>query len=459
MRFAQRTDWNLAPNAFTRALDAARAARKPLLDLTASNPTTVGLKYDGPRILRALAAPASLTYSPQPLGLRADREAVQQYYAQLPQPAQISAEQVLLTASTSEAYSFIFRLLCAPGDEVLAPRPSYPLFDFLAGIHDVALKPYPLVYHDAWQLDFHSLERAITPRTRAIIVVHPNNPTGHFVSQPELAQLNALCSERGLALIADEVFLDYALESPAPFTFAAGSPGHSAALTFTMSGLSKVAGLPQMKLSWLVAAGPEALRAQAMSRLEVIADTYLSMSAPVQHAAAELLATRTDFQSQLRARLQANLAELDRQLAAGPHSARHPASAARTHPSHHDQPPTMNHELSRRSHHDQPPTMNHELSRPSHHDEPPTMNHEPVYTSCSRLHAQAGWYAVLRVPVTRSDEELAIALLTERSVIVHPGHFYDFESDGYLVVSLITPESDFREGMARVLSAMDDPNR
>ncbi|HTS12202.1 MAG TPA: pyridoxal phosphate-dependent aminotransferase [Candidatus Limnocylindrales bacterium] len=381
--FASRTNWNLSSNRLAQALARHRAAGKPLLDLTTSNPTACGFRYDGDAILAALSNPASLAYTPDPKGLEPARRAVAAYYAE--RDAAVDPARLILTTSTSEAYSFVFRLLCNPGDEILVPSPSYPLFDFLAGLQDVSLVRYPLVYDHGWQIDFDALSRAVSPRTRAIIVVHPNNPTGHFCSASDAAKLNDLCSRRHLALIADEVFLDFSLLEPRPRTFAA----NDSALTFTLSGISKISGLPQMKLAWLAVSGPSAARDAALARLEVIADTYLSMNAPIQHAASALIDQRRAFLPQLMDRVRRNIAALDRLLAS--------------------------------------------------------------QTLCCRLEIQGGWYAVLRVPATRSDEDLAISLLASRNVYLHPGHFYDFPSDGYLVVSLITPESDFAQGIDSLL--------
>jgi alanine-synthesizing transaminase len=382
--FADRTNWNLKPNSLSEALARHRAAGKPLLDLTASNPTDCGFACDSRAILEALANPASLKYDPDPRGLLSARQAVAAYYAA--RRAEVAAGSIILTTSTSEAYSFVFRALCNPGDEMLIPEPSYPLFAFLADIQDVKLVRYPLDYDYGWQINFHALQQAITVRTRGVIVVHPNNPTGHFTKPHELEKLNEICSSRNLAIIADEVFLDFALqESQSPFTFAQ----NDAALTFAMSGLSKISGLPQIKASWLIASGPEQLKQQALARLEIIADTYLSMNAPVQWAIPALLEQRRPFQTQLLARVRENLAELDRQLA--------------------------------------------------------------TQKSCARLAVEAGWYAVLRVPATRTDEDLAIELLTRKNVYVHPGHFYDFPSDGFLIVSLITREDEFAKGVKLLL--------
>ena len=417
--FSERTNWRLAQNRFTQAVEETRAAGKRILDLTASNPTRVGLEYESGKILEALGSAQALDYDPQAKGLHEAREAVAEYYRAEHGIHALDAEQIVLTTSTSEGYSFVFRLLCNAGDELLVPKPSYPLFEFLADLQDVKLVPYPLIYDHGWQMDFHSLEQAVSARTRGVVVVHPNNPTGSYVKAGEIAELNAFCRSRGLGLIVDEVFLDYRLDAREGNTRSLHAPmhrrspmhglgrddnaqvdsvgsfaGNSEVLTFTLSGLSKISALPQMKVAWVATSGPAPDVAEAMGRLEVIADTYLSMNAPLQWAVPELLGQRKNIQKQLRARVRNNLSELDRQLA--------------------------------------------------------------VQQTCQRLAVEGGWYAVLRVPVTRSDEELAIALVRETGVVVHPGHFYDFPKDGYLVVSLITPTDLFREGISRILSALND---
>jgi alanine-synthesizing transaminase len=404
--FSRRTAWKLTPNPLTIALDAYRRSGGELLDLTASNPTTVGLHYDPQTILEALASPGALTYRPEPKGLLPARAAVAEYYRKSceAEACQVDPENIVLTVSTSEAYSYIFRLLCDPGDEVLVPTPSYPLFEFLAGLQDVQLVPYPLVYDHGWHIDFYSLEKALAPHSRAIILVHPNNPTGSCIKWEERQRLNRICKERGLALVVDEVFLDYVIgeggdscivgrdsipnpaRAPRNTTFACNRE----ALTFTLSGISKICGLPQMKLAWIVTSGPEEVTKDALSRLEVIADTFLSQNAPIQLAAPALLQQRHSIREQLLARIHLNLAELDRQLAS------------------------------------------HRL--------------------CSRLEVEAGWYVILRVPAIRSDEQLGIELLQKCGVLVQPGYFYDFHGDGYIVLSLITPVSEFQEGIRRTLA-------
>src|SRR5258708_7850156 len=306
--FSNRTQWNLNNNRLTEALARHRASGRKLFDLSASNPTECGLNYDRQAIMRALCSPAALGYQPDPLGLKTARAEVRDYYAE--RGEHIALEDLVLTTSTSEAYSFVFRLLCNPGDEVLVPTPSYPLFDFLAEINDVKLTRYPLLYDHGWQIDQHALEQAITPRTRGIIVVHPNNPTGHFSKPSEMARLNQLCAAHGMAIIADEVFLDFNWNDARPASFVA----NTGALTFTMSGISKVSGLPQMKLAWLVVSGAEAEKREALARLEMIADTYLSMNAPIQLAAPTLLKLRQGFHKQLMTRIRWHLAGLGSQL-------------------------------------------------------------------------------------------------------------------------------------------------
>jgi aspartate/methionine/tyrosine aminotransferase len=354
--------------------------------LTVSNPTECGFEYDRSTILKALSNPAALSYEPNPRGLESARRAVAGYYAD--RGEDVSTEDIFLTASTSEGYSYVFRMLCDPGDEVLIPSPSYPLFEFLADIQDVSLVRYPLLYDHGWQIDFHALEQAISPLTRGVIVVHPNNPTGNFVKSGEMGKLNAICSARGMAIVADEVFLDFALVEKRPASFAA----NRSAPTFALSGLSKICGLPQMKAAWLIVSGPQEWKSDALARLEVIADTYLSVNTSVQLAIPTFLKQRNAFQQQVLSRVRRNLAELDRQLAA--------------------------------------------------------------QKVCSRLTVEGGWCAVLRVPATRSDEDLAIELLTAKGVYLHPGHFYDFPSDGFLVVSLITAGADFAQGMAHALTLL-----
>ncbi|HKR97287.1 MAG TPA: pyridoxal phosphate-dependent aminotransferase, partial [Candidatus Angelobacter sp.] len=307
--FASRTNWDLKTNCLADALVRHRSSGRKLLDLAASNPTECGFHYDAPAVVRALCNPSALQYHPEPRGLLSARKAVCEYYAA--RKDQVTSDSLFLTVSTSEAYSFVFRLLCNLGDELLIPTPSYPLFDFLADVNDVKLTRYPLFYDHGWHIDLHALEQAITPKTRGVIVVHPNNPTGHYTKSVEIARLNQICSANKMAVIADEVFLDFTLTGAAQPSFIANQD----ALTFTLSGISKISGLPQMKLAWLAVSGPGNLKKEALARLELIADTYLSMNAPIQLAAPVLLQQRINFQRQLMARVKTNLSELDSQLA------------------------------------------------------------------------------------------------------------------------------------------------
>jgi aspartate/methionine/tyrosine aminotransferase len=380
MRFSQRTNWNMEENELARAHRRRVAAGLPIADLTASNPTRCDFVYNT-GLLAALSDARALDYDPQPRGLLSAREAVCAYYAG--HGVALTPEQIFLTTSTSEAYSFLFRLLCDPGNEILAAQPGYPLFDFLAVLDDVKLKAAPLVYDHGWQIDSEGFRRAITPETRAIVLVHPNNPTGHFTKPWEAEELARLCREFDLALIVDEVFLDYSFGG-AGKSFAAGLEGVA---VFVVSGLSKIAGLPQMKAAWIVVArtesSPEAC--VALDRLEVIADTFLSMNAPVQCALPAWLEGREAIQRQIQSRVAANLDELDRQLVQLP--------------------------------------------------------------EVSRLEVEGGWYAVLRIPALAPDEQTVLALL-ERGVWVHPGYFFGMAESGWLVVSLLGPEQEFSAGVA-----------
>ena len=377
MRFSQRTGWNTEESDLARAHRLRLQAGLPIADLTASNPTRCGFEYP-PELLQPLTDPAALLYDPQPLGALAARQAVAGYYSALGAP--VDPARILLATSTSEAYSFLFRLLCDPGAEILVPQPGYPLFDFLARLDHVRIRPVPLLYDHAWQLDPEALRRAVTSQTRAIVLVHPNNPTGHFTKPWEARELARLCREFDLALIVDEVFLDYGIAVTGT-TFAAGLEDIP---VFVVSGLSKIAALPQMKAAWIVTAAPAAAQAQIAARLEVIADTFLSLNAPVQSALPAWLAGRSHIQTQIRRRVADNLALLDRLLA--------PLPAVR------------------------------------------------------RLEIEAGWYAVLRIPALAPDEQTVLALL-DRGLWLHPGYFFAMPESGWLVLSLLPPQPEFTRGV------------
>ncbi len=381
--FSSRLPAMLAPNAVSRAAATLRASGTPFFDLTETNPTAVGLSYS-PAILAALADPNGLTYAPDPRGLREAREAVAASYAS--DKTIISPDRIVLTASTSEAYALLFKLLCDAGEAVLVPRPSYPLFDLLTGLENVHARPYALDYHGVWSIDRPDLESAMSRDARAVLVVSPNNPTGSFLRRDDREWLVSLSRDRGVAIVADEVFAQYPL---APRPDASSLIDEQRTLTFVLGGLSKSAGLPQLKLGWIVVGGPDALAAAAIERLELIADTYLSVSTPVQVAAARLIASGREIRAAIAARVRGNLETL--------------RAAVRAHPS--------------------------------------VTLREP----------EGGWSAVLEVPATRSDEALAVTLIEDAHVIVHPGYFFDFARGAFLVVSLLPEPDQFRGAIERLL--------
>ena len=367
-----------------RALRAARAASRELLDLTASNPTVAGFIYPD-ALLHPLESPSGLVYDPSPLGHDVARAAVAREYDR--RGAGIPAHRIVLTASTSEAYSILFKLLCEPsGDDVLTPAPSYPLFEHLTRLDGVSPVSYPLVYHGRWSVDVDELAAAWTPRTRAVLAVSPNNPTGSCLSSREAAAIVDLCAARGAALIIDEVFADYPLEGSQ--VEIAPAPGASC-LTFRLGGLSKSAGLPQVKLGWIAVDGPEDQVADALDRLEFIGDAYLSVSTPVQLAAPRLIDEGAAIRRQILERVRGNYARLRRACTA--------------------------------------------------------------YPAIAVLPADAGWSAVVRVPAAAGEDELVVDLVERDGVIVHPGFFFDFPSEAFLVLSLLPLPATFDEGVARVL--------
>jgi hypothetical protein len=397
--FSSRVPGGLEPNRLTQALGRARGAGRRLIDLTVSNPTRVGLHYP-PDGLEALARPAAHLYEPDPRGLEPARAAVSDEYAR--RGISVAKDRIVLTASTSEAYSVLFKLLCAPdGDAVLVPAPSYPLFDHLTRLDGVDPRAYRLEYHGRWTLDESSVDDAWTEEVRALLAVSPNNPTGSVLSDAELEWLSARCADRDAALIVDEVFADYALlppeggsrehppERPVPSSF---SRKASPSLAFRLGGLSKSAGLPQVKLGWIAVDGPAPLVDAALDRLELICDTYLSVSTPVQVAAPELISRGAGVRAQILERVRGNYDRLRATAAAVP--------------------------------------------------------------SIEVLRADAGWSAVIRVPSTRSEEDVALDLLEHSGVIVHPGFFFDFPREAFLVVSLLPEPESFVEGLRRVVEGV-----
>jgi aspartate/methionine/tyrosine aminotransferase len=388
--FSRRFKWDLEPTCFARLIEEKKRAGARVLDLTESNPTRAGLDYPAEEILGALAQAPAILYEPAPRGLQVAREAVAGYYAE--RGFDVDPERIHLTASTSEAYSFLFKLLAGQGESVLTPQPSYPLFEFLAALEGVELRPYELhyVHTSGWRIDFDSVEKAVAPNTRAIILVSPNNPTGSFTKLSEVERLNAICARHDLALIADEVFGDYGFEDDR------GRSGslvlNDSALTFVMSGLSKILALPQMKLGWVVTNGPASLRDEAIERLDFIADTFLSVSAPIQHSARAWLGLRQSMQVQILDRVRANLNSL----------------------------------------------------RGATEDSPLRL-----------LSVEGGWYATLELPRQFTEEEWVMTLLEKDDVLAHPGYFFDFRREAFLVLSLLPRAEIFREAVSRILERVE----
>ena len=382
MKRSSRLPRDSDPNDLTRALEAMRARGIAVCDLTVSNPTAVGLTYPS-GLLRPLSSDAGLRYAPRPFGDERAREAIAADCAR--RGAQVSAAQIVLSASTSESYAWLFKLLCSAGDAVLVPRPSYPLFEHLTRLEGVDASAYDLDFHRRWEIDFSTLAAA-PARTKAILLVSPNNPTGSYLTRAEIDRLTALCRDRGWAMIVDEVFADYALETEAPVTDLAAAAG---VLTFSLGGLSKSIGLPQLKLGWIVVGGPDEDRSEALDGLELIADTYLSVGTPVQLATPVLLEDGAAVRTAILERLHRNLVTAH--------------DVVRGHP------------------------------------------------SCELLPVEGGWSAVVRVPATRTEEELVLEVLTREHVLVHPGYFFDFEREAFIVFSLLPPPEILGEALDRAL--------
>ena len=388
--FSSRTAWDRSANRLAALLEGRRDSGESLLDLTETNPTRVGIIYPEAEILGALADPAAITYEPDPRGLPAAREAIARTLEE--RGVRVDPGDILLTASTSEAYAWIFKLLADPGDEVMVPHPSYPLFDYLSWLDSVRPVPYPLSPDRSWSLDLEALAARTGPAARAVAVVSPNNPTGTYLKRGELRGLASFCLEKGLALIGDEVFAEYPA-GPDPER-AASVLQAEGILTFTLGGLSKLAGLPQLKLGWIGLGGPEDLRREARERLELIGDTYLSVNTPVQRAAPALLELSRGIRGRIQARVEANRRFLLESMGHG--------------------------------------------------------------SSCSALPGEGGWSAVLRVPAVMSEEEWVLSLLERDGVLVHPGYFFDFPSPAYLVLSLLPREGEFREGLGKILARLEE---
>jgi len=389
--FAKRTNWELLSNRLMTHLHDMRHEGVQIIDLTESNPTRCRFHYPKEKILSALGDPTNMIYDPSPAGSLDAREAIADYYQN--KGFGVSPHQIFLTASTSEAYTFLFRLLANPGERILFPRPSYPLFEFLVDLNDIKMDVYPILYQEDeeqkrgfWAIDFETLEGEIQSTTRGIVIVNPNNPTGSFIREGELHQVNKICQKNNLAIIDDEVFLDYRFqEEYKPLSFVVNCE----VLTFVMGGLSKTLGLPQMKLSWIVVNGPEDLVRTVTERLEIILDTYLSVNIPAQNALKNWLAWQPQMNMEILTRLKANHKFLVETLMEIP--------------------------------------------------------------ECKLLPIQGGWYAILKLPPTQKEEEWVMDFLTKDHVFVHPGYFFDFYEEPRIVLSLLPPEEQFQEAVNRIL--------
>ena len=380
----------MTQNELLSRLDEIRKDGQEIIDLTESNPTRCQIFYPKEKILKRLSSPKNIIYDPSPRGNLSARQAVAQYYKN--KNFKVSPGQIFLSASTSEAYTFLFRLLANPGERALFPRPSYPLFEFLVELNDIKMDTYPLVYKPKegagrWMIDLPELARGIQSTTKAIVLVNPNNPTGSFIKEQELAELNKICAKHNIALISDEVFMDYRFqESNAPVL---SLVENSEALTFAMGGLSKTLALPQMKLSWIIMNGPEELVSQASERLEIILDTYLSVNTPVQNALEEWLSWQPQINRDILGRIRTNRQFLIEQL--------------------------------------------------------------KDFPACEYLESEGGWYAIIQLPKGRTEETWVLDFLNEDRVFVHPGYFFDFFEEPYIVVSLLPIVDQFQTGIKRIL--------
>jgi alanine-synthesizing transaminase len=381
--FSSRTDWNTAPNRLSGFVTEKRLHGETIIDLTESNPTNCGFSYPDREIIKALGTPSVTSYKPEPFGLLSTRKSIAEYYANL--GTEIRPEQIILTASTSEAYSFLFKLLCNVGDEVVIPQPSYPLFEYLCQLNDVTLKNYRLAYDGEWHIDFESLQDQFTVRTRAIILVHPNNPTGSYLKQDEFNRICLLASKHNFSIIADEVFGPYDISPDAHRANILNS--RSSVLLFSLNGISKLLGLPQLKLSWIAVQGNTQLVTEALKRLEIIGDTFLSVNTPVQLALPNILCYTSDIEFQIRSRIQTNYRLL-----------------------------------------------------------------QTIFTGSdtSVLRVEGGWYAILQLPQRKNDEEWAEQILLKKNIIVQPGHFYDFEQESCIIISLLPILGIFKKSLEEI---------
>jgi alanine-synthesizing transaminase len=387
--FSSRTDWNTTPNRLSSAAAQKRLSGVSITDLTESNPTRCGFSYEESKILHALTEPSILSYNPEPRGLLRARIAVMKYYAR--RGISLTPEQIILTSSTSEAYSFLFKLFCNIGDEILVPQPSYPLFEYLSQLNDVTLRQYRLAYDGEWHIDFTSLHAQMSERTRAIVIVHPNNPTGSYLKHHELDQLCSIALKHNAVLIADEVFGSFAL-----------APNSSIASTltsllpvplFSLNGISKLLGLPQLKLSWIIVNAAQPYMVEALKRLDIIADTFLSVNTPSQIALDQLFLVSSTVEDQILDRLQTNYRLLQDSFAG---------------------------------------------------------------TNASVLRIEGGWYAIIQLPQKQSDDEWAESILMHKNILVQPGHFFDIEQKSCIVLSLLPVTDLFKRAVEQVIPFIEN---
>lgn len=388
--FSQRTNWSLAVNPLMARLKVIRQQQEKIIDLTESNPTVCGFQYPKEEILSALANPRDILYEPSAQGSLAAREAIVSYYQK--KGFRINPEQVFFTASTSEAYGFLFRLLADAGEHILVPRPSYPLFEFLAQLNDAVRDDYPLIYDGKWSIDIQALAKAISPKTKALLLVNPNNPTGSYIKEEELFELNRISQKYNLAIICDEVFSDYRFDQDE--NIMPNLIGNSPVLTFSLAGASKSLGLPQMKIGWVIVSGPDKLVETALERLEIILDTYLSVNTPAINALPAWFNSIALIQQEIFEHLMKNREYLMKSVASFP--------------------------------------------------------------ACRCLNIEGGWYAILKLPLAKSEEEWSFEFLEKDHVLVHPGYFFDFQEEGYIVVSLLVAPENFQEGINRIIQRVQN---
>ncbi len=381
--YSSRTKWNMVPNQLSDLVVAKRQRGEAIIDLTESNPTRCGFSYPKKEILAALANESSLLYQPEPRGLLIARKAIANYYATL--GVTVRPEHIVLTASTSEAYSFLFKLLCNAGDAIIVPQPSYPLFEYLCQLNDVALRHYCLAYDGEWHIDFESLQSTFTDRTRAIVLVHPNNPTGSYLKQSEFEQVCTFAAEHNCAVIADEVFGPYNFSSDT--NRASILTSNTSILFFSLNGISKLLGLPQLKLSWIIVRGNPQQTDEVLNRLDIIADTFLSVNTPAQVALPKLFEHSQFIEEQIRLRVHSNYHLLQKKF---------------------------------------------------------------KDSKVSVLHVEGGWYAILQLPQFQNDEEWAVELLHQRNILVHPGHFFDIKQKSCVVISLLPTPGLFTDALSQI---------